>query len=104
MAPLPEEWKACEDDAGEVRRGKGILQCYRPETEAHLMPAPSGSNHSIVCRLQVFYFNFGTGESMWDHPSDALFKQLVVDERTALKRKPKHQVGHSPSPMERANS
>ena len=52
VAPLPEEWKACEDDAGEV-----------------------------------FYFNFGTGESMWDHPSDALFKQLVMDERASLQRK-----------------
>jgi hypothetical protein len=52
VAPLPEEWKACEDDAGEV-----------------------------------FYFNFSTGESMWDHPSDALFKQLVLDERAALQKK-----------------
>lgn len=28
----------------------------------------------------VFYFNFTTGESVWDHPLDDFFRQKVVDE------------------------
>eukprot|EP00854_Cymbomonas_tetramitiformis_P031079 gene31079-38986_t len=38
-APLPPEWKPCQDEDGEI-----------------------------------FYFNFSTGESSWDHPSDSYFR------------------------------
>jgi len=30
----------------------------------------------------VFYFNFETGESVWDHPCDAKFRQMVEDARS----------------------
>ena len=50
-APLPEGWKACQDEQGEV-----------------------------------YYFNFETEESIWDHPCDAIFKKLVQDEREKLKQ------------------
>ncbi len=30
---------------------------------------------------KVFYFNFETGESTWDHPCDTLFKQLYEVEK-----------------------
>lgn len=33
---------------------------------------------------EVYYFNFYTGESLWDHPSDEAFKQKVVQEREKL--------------------
>ena len=49
-APLPEGWKACQDDQGEI-----------------------------------YYFNFDTGESIWDHPCDSIFKKLVQDEREKLR-------------------
>ena len=32
----------------------------------------------------VYYFNFKTGESIWDHPMDEVFKKRVIDERAKL--------------------
>ncbi|XP_056107538.1 centrosomal protein of 164 kDa-like [Rhinichthys klamathensis goyatoka] len=46
VAPLPDEWKPCQDITGEV-----------------------------------YYFNFSTGQSTWDHPCDEQYRQLVVQER-----------------------
>ncbi len=48
-APLPENWKACKSEKGEL-----------------------------------YYFNFRTGQSIWDHPSDDQYKQLVKTERAKL--------------------
>ncbi|KAI3646435.1 hypothetical protein MP228_009363 [Amoeboaphelidium protococcarum] len=45
-APLPNDWKPCQTDDGEV-----------------------------------YYFNFKSGESIWDHPCDAIFKKKYLDER-----------------------
>eukprot|EP00440_Ansanella_granifera_P053136 gb/GFBE01057608.1/.p1 GENE.gb/GFBE01057608.1/~~gb/GFBE01057608.1/.p1 ORF type:complete len:314 (+),score=73.75 gb/GFBE01057608.1/:1-942(+) len=33
----------------------------------------------------IFYFNFKTGESMWDHPSDVHYKQLYEQEKAKSK-------------------
>lgn len=33
---------------------------------------------------ELYYFNFETGESIWDHPCDKDFKNLVKDERKIL--------------------
>lgn len=30
---------------------------------------------------QLYYFNFDTGESIWDHPCDEKYKKLVIEER-----------------------
>lgn len=46
VAPLPAEWKPCQDVTGEV-----------------------------------YYFNFSTGQSTWDHPCDEQYRQLVILER-----------------------
>ncbi|CCD17596.1 unnamed protein product [Trypanosoma congolense IL3000] len=45
-APLPEHWKACRSEKGEL-----------------------------------YYFNFKTGESIWDHPLDNHFKELLKNEK-----------------------
>lgn len=29
----------------------------------------------------IYYFNFDTGESSWEHPSDAFYRQLVQNEQ-----------------------
>jgi len=29
----------------------------------------------------IYYFNFATGESIWDHPCDEFYKKMVVEER-----------------------
>lgn len=45
-APLPEHWKACKSEKGEL-----------------------------------YYFNFKTGQSIWDHPLDEHYKQLFKKEK-----------------------
>ncbi|NXG42351.1 CE164 protein, partial [Psilopogon haemacephalus] len=49
VAPLPPEWKPCQDTNGDV-----------------------------------YYFNFANGQSMWDHPCDDHYRELVVREREKL--------------------
>ncbi|XP_028400328.1 centrosomal protein of 164 kDa-like [Dendronephthya gigantea] len=46
VAPLPPDWKPCQDPNGEI-----------------------------------YYFNFATGESIWDHPCDEYYRRLVAEER-----------------------
>nr|XP_023668021.1 centrosomal protein of 164 kDa isoform X1 [Paramormyrops kingsleyae]XP_023668022.1 centrosomal protein of 164 kDa isoform X1 [Paramormyrops kingsleyae] len=46
VAPLPDEWKPCQDVTGDV-----------------------------------YYFNFSSGQSTWDHPCDEQYRRLVVQER-----------------------
>ncbi|XP_060799359.1 centrosomal protein of 164 kDa-like isoform X2 [Neoarius graeffei] len=46
VAPLPAEWKPCQDVTGDV-----------------------------------YYFNFSTGQSTWDHPCDELYRHRVAQER-----------------------
>ncbi|XP_053095749.1 centrosomal protein of 164 kDa isoform X4 [Pangasianodon hypophthalmus] len=46
VAPLPAEWKPCQDVTGDV-----------------------------------YYFNFSTGQSTWDHPCDEEYRHLVAQER-----------------------
>ncbi|XP_063291837.1 centrosomal protein of 164 kDa [Pelobates fuscus] len=49
VAPLPPEWKPCQDVTGDI-----------------------------------YYFNFSTGQSSWDHPSDEHYRDLVTKEREKL--------------------
>ncbi|XP_026221627.1 centrosomal protein of 164 kDa isoform X2 [Anabas testudineus] len=46
VAPLPPEWKPCQDVTGDI-----------------------------------YYFNFSTGQSTWDHPCDEHYRRLVIQER-----------------------
>uniref|UniRef100_A0A3Q3D0I0 Centrosomal protein of 164 kDa n=1 Tax=Haplochromis burtoni TaxID=8153 RepID=A0A3Q3D0I0_HAPBU len=46
VAPLPPEWKPCQDVTGDI-----------------------------------YYFNFSTGQSTWDHPCDEHYRRLVAQER-----------------------
>jgi hypothetical protein len=29
----------------------------------------------------IYYFNFASGESTWDHPCDEFYKKMVIEER-----------------------
>ncbi|XP_016060214.1 PREDICTED: centrosomal protein of 164 kDa isoform X2 [Miniopterus natalensis] len=49
VAPLPSEWKPCQDITGDI-----------------------------------YYFNFANGQSMWDHPCDEHYRNLVIQERGKL--------------------
>ncbi|GAA28160.1 hypothetical protein CSKR_103612 [Clonorchis sinensis] len=50
-APLPSEWKPCEDINGDI-----------------------------------YYFNFATGDSIWDHPCDVYYRQRVAQIKERKKR------------------
>ncbi|XP_075957093.1 uncharacterized protein cep164 isoform X2 [Anarhichas minor] len=50
VAPLPAEWKPCQDVTGDI-----------------------------------YYFNFSSGQSTWDHPCDEHYRWLVVQERERAK-------------------
>jgi len=72
-----------------------------PTSEPHLLwiakegvvaPVPAPWKACTENGDDVFYFNFETGESVWDHPSDEKFKELVEDARE------KHAAGGSKSP------
>ncbi|XP_054650665.1 centrosomal protein of 164 kDa-like isoform X6 [Dunckerocampus dactyliophorus] len=51
VAPLPPEWKPCQDVTGDI-----------------------------------YYYNFSSGESTWDHPCDEHYRLLVVQERERNQR------------------
>ncbi len=34
---------------------------------------------------EIYYFNFSTGDSVWDHPCDEYFREMVEEERAKLK-------------------
>lgn len=34
---------------------------------------------------ELYYFNFSTGDSVWDHPCDEHFREMVVKERDMLR-------------------
>eukprot|EP00054_Salpingoeca_dolichothecata_P013412 m.74835 g.74835 ORF g.74835 m.74835 type:complete len:145 (+) comp20463_c1_seq4:105-539(+) len=37
----------------------------------------------------IYYFNMDTGESSWEHPSDAIFKDLLEEERKIVAKREK---------------
>ena len=47
-------------------------------------PAPCRTDHSYVGT--VYYFNFATGESLWDHPMDEHYKELFAREKQQLEQ------------------
>ncbi|XP_036817377.1 centrosomal protein of 164 kDa isoform X3 [Oncorhynchus mykiss] len=53
VAPLPPEWKPCQDVTGDV-----------------------------------YYFNFSSGQSTWDHPCDEQYRSLVNQERERVGTQP----------------
>lgn len=34
----------------------------------------------------IYYFNFSTGKSVWDHPCDEYYRSMVVEERSKQKK------------------
>ncbi|CUG87178.1 Hypothetical protein, putative [Bodo saltans] len=47
-------------------------------------PLPSEWKPCKTDTGDVYYFNFKTGESIWDHPMDDIYKKKVEDERAKL--------------------
>ena len=38
-------------------------------------------SHSQDQNEDIYYFNFASGESIWDHPCDEFYRKMVIDER-----------------------
>ncbi|XP_067676754.1 centrosomal protein of 164 kDa-like isoform X2 [Haliotis asinina] len=61
-----------------------------PNVEPHLMwiakeginaPLPENWKPCQDPEKNIYYFNFATGESIWDHPCDEFYRAMVVEER-----------------------
>ncbi|XP_025097912.1 centrosomal protein of 164 kDa-like isoform X2 [Pomacea canaliculata] len=61
-----------------------------PENEPHLLwiaregicaPLPEHWKPCQDPNGHIYYFNFATGESIWDHPCDEFYRRMVTDER-----------------------
>ncbi|KAL1511677.1 hypothetical protein AB1Y20_004967 [Prymnesium parvum] len=50
-------------------------------------PLPSHWKACIHPQDGVYYFNFRTGESAWDHPLDAAYRELLAQEKRNLRRR-----------------
>jgi len=48
----------------------------------------SAKEYSETPTGDVYYFNFETGESLWDHPCDAQYKALYAKEKEKQKTPP----------------
>lgn len=60
-APLPDHWKAVYVLISKLN----IKPTYWSETEDG----------------EIYYFNFKSGESLWDHPCDKYYKNLFQEEK-----------------------
>lgn len=81
-----EERVPTDDEVNEYAEFLGL----DPNTEEHLMWI---ARDGVIAQVpppwkactengdDVFYFNFDSGESVWDHPSDEKFRQLVEQHR-----------------------
>eukprot|EP00929_Paragymnodinium_shiwhaense_P084904 TRINITY_DN4542_c0_g1_i1.p1 TRINITY_DN4542_c0_g1~~TRINITY_DN4542_c0_g1_i1.p1 ORF type:complete len:158 (-),score=32.07 TRINITY_DN4542_c0_g1_i1:109-582(-) len=62
-------------------------------------PLPPGWKPCQDPEGNIFYFNFETGESSWDHPADTLYRKRVFEEK---RRKAERSVAHQASPRKTA--
>ncbi|KAJ8034200.1 hypothetical protein HOLleu_20940 [Holothuria leucospilota] len=86
-----ENYQPTEEDILEYAQVVGI----NPDTEPELMwIAREGINAPLPndwkpCQDtgggDIYYFNFATGESMWDHPCDEFYRSMVAEEREKMK-------------------
>lgn len=63
-----------------------------------MAPLPKGWKPVQDPHGELYYFNFETGESIWDHPCDEDYKQLVIQERKVSLEKGKE--NYKPPPVE----
>lgn len=46
-----------------------------------MKPLPPGWKPCQEENGELYYFNFDTGKSSWDHPCDEIYKIRVIEER-----------------------
>ncbi|XP_052265230.1 trichohyalin-like isoform X2 [Dreissena polymorpha] len=66
-----------------------------PDREKHLLwiareginaPLPDNWKPCQDPNGDIYYFNFATGDSIWDHPCDDFYKKMVIEERQKFQR------------------
>mmetsp|Transcript_4213 Transcript_4213/g.8319 ORF Transcript_4213/g.8319 Transcript_4213/m.8319 type:complete len:105 (-) Transcript_4213:1073-1387(-) len=62
----------------DVQADKDLLWIAREGLKA---PLPEGWKPCKTEEGSIYYFNSSTGESLWDHPSDDLYKKLYKVEK-----------------------
>eukprot|EP00930_Biecheleria_cincta_P075648 TRINITY_DN62826_c0_g1_i1.p1 TRINITY_DN62826_c0_g1~~TRINITY_DN62826_c0_g1_i1.p1 ORF type:complete len:620 (+),score=132.05 TRINITY_DN62826_c0_g1_i1:39-1898(+) len=86
LEPEDEERLPTDEEVLEYAEYLGI----NPQDEPHLMwiakegvtaPVPHPWKACTENGDDVFYFNFESGESLWDHPSDEIYRNMVEEER-----------------------
>eukprot|EP00927_Polykrikos_kofoidii_P064475 TRINITY_DN59728_c0_g1_i1.p2 TRINITY_DN59728_c0_g1~~TRINITY_DN59728_c0_g1_i1.p2 ORF type:complete len:161 (-),score=27.68 TRINITY_DN59728_c0_g1_i1:26-463(-) len=70
---------------GKLPEDEGLLWIAREALVSPLPPCwrPCQSGESS----DIFYFNIETGESMWEHPCDAKYRELFVEKKREIKEK-----------------
>uniref|UniRef100_H3DA31 Centrosomal protein of 164 kDa n=1 Tax=Tetraodon nigroviridis TaxID=99883 RepID=H3DA31_TETNG len=83
---IPSEQAEVQDYAREI----GIDPNTEPELlwlarEGIVAPLPSQWKPCQNVNGDIYYFNFSSGESTWDHPCDEYYRKLVLQERERAK-------------------
>ena len=81
-----ENIQPAEEDVIEYAQFIGINPTDEPElmwiaNQGVVAPLPKGWKAVQDPQGELYYFNFETGESIWDHPCDQDFRNLVISER-----------------------
>ncbi|XP_058865860.1 centrosomal protein of 164 kDa-like isoform X3 [Acipenser ruthenus] len=81
-----------EQEIRDYAREVGIDPDKEPELmwlarEGIVMPLPSEWKPCQDVTGEVYYFNFTSGQSTWDHPCDLQYRSLVASERDKLQAK-----------------
>ena len=79
-----------EEEINEYARVIGLDQENEPN---HLWVAREGINAPLLTNWKPcqnttgdnYYFNFETGDSIWDHPCDEFYRRMVAEERQKSK-------------------
>ena len=59
------------------------LLLYAPQ--GLVTPLPEGWKPCAAPSGELYYFNFDTGESVWEHPGDEYYRNLVDIERAKMR-------------------
>ncbi|KPI89061.1 hypothetical protein ABL78_1797 [Leptomonas seymouri] len=81
-----QDYEASEGELEEYAEFIGIDVAKEPELmwiakEGLRAPLPDGWRACQTDDSEVYYFNFQTGDSLWDHPMDEHYKEKVITER-----------------------
>ncbi|CAF1547081.1 unnamed protein product, partial [Rotaria sordida] len=87
---LQEQFDENHEPTQEEIREYAIYIGIDPRKELHLLwlaregimkPLPPGWKPCREENGELYYFNFDTGKSSWDHPCDEIYKARVIEER-----------------------